>query len=375
MKFVPILAAAVVAIVMYEATLNRAMIADWFRSPGSGAKTTVTQTQPASLPSVVTYAPQPEKVASSVSVRGKTEAARQVVVRAEIAGKVVSEPQRRGTFVRRGQPLCQMTSAPLEGRLSEALARVKAATAALAEAELIAQNPDSLATDPRLLKGLHQANVDIARANLAVEQATVETRRAEIAQLSMTAPFDGLLESDSAELGSLLQPGDACATVIQMAPIKAVGQISEVDVGRIDIGTLATITLLDGTSLAGRVTFLSRAANPESKTFRVEVDLPNTDLALREGQSIDLSIVADPQTGHRIPNTAIDIDGDLVQVPIVNDAGEIEFVKVSLPEEGDAWSLVLGLPNGPRVILEQMPLDRIGQKVQAQPIDPETLKN
>ena len=374
MKLIPILAAAIVAIGLYEATLNRAAIGAWLQNATAPQTPTSPAPKDRAPAPVTTYVPQTTTVSSSVEVAGRTEAARQVVVRAEATGKVVSEPLRRGAFVRQGQLLCQLSPGPLESRLNEARARVTAARAEVAEAEVLLAATETSPQDGDIHRGLVVAAMDSARANLAVAEATLNARRAEIEQLALTAPFDGLLETDSAELGSLLQPGDACATVIQMDPIKAVAQIAEADVGRIDIGTLATITLIDGATLAGRVTFLSRAANPETHAFRVEVELPNTDLTLRDGQSIQMSIASDPLLAHRIPLSAVDVEGNQMQVAIVTPDNKIDFVPVTEVDEDATWMVVLGLPKSPTLVLEAPNTTRRGETVTPRPIDPKSLE-
>nr|WP_276612525.1 HlyD family efflux transporter periplasmic adaptor subunit [Pseudorhodobacter turbinis] len=89
--------------------------------------------------------------------------------------------------------------------------------------------------------------------------------------MTLSAPFDGLLETDTAELGALLQPGSSCATVIQLDPIKMVGFLAETDVDKVSVGAMAQARLASGREAVGRVTFLSRSADPLTRTFRVEV--------------------------------------------------------------------------------------------------------
>ena len=55
----------------------------------------------------------------------------------------------------------------------------------------------------------------------------------DIERLTITAPFSGYLESDTAELGTLMQPGALCATIIQLDPIKLVGFVPEAQVDRV----------------------------------------------------------------------------------------------------------------------------------------------
>ena len=68
-----------------------------------------------------------------------------------------------------------------------------------------------------------EAGLNAAHSGIEAAEAAVASTQAEIDRLTLTAPFEGLLESDTAELGSLLQTGSLCAQVIQLDPIQTGG--------------------------------------------------------------------------------------------------------------------------------------------------------
>ena len=78
----------------------------------------------------------------------------------------------------------------------------------------------------------------------------------EIERLQIKAPFAGLLETDTAELGTLMQPGSACATIVQLNPMKLVGFVPEAAVEKVSLGAAANARLSSGAQVSGRVTFL-----------------------------------------------------------------------------------------------------------------------
>ncbi|MBT7303158.1 MAG: HlyD family efflux transporter periplasmic adaptor subunit, partial [Victivallales bacterium] len=88
------------------------------------------------------------------------------------------------------------------------------------------------------------------------------------------APFQTIGQATSR-----LQPGDVCATVIQLDPIKLVAFVPETEVSRISVGAMGRARLATGgADITGKVTFLSRASDPTTRTFRVEMEVPNSDL-------------------------------------------------------------------------------------------------
>ena len=85
--------------------------------------------------SVVALHSQAQVIDSAVRLRGETSAAREVTVRAETTGQVVSDPLRKGSFVEAGQLLCEVDPGTREAQLAGARAALAEARARLPEAQ------------------------------------------------------------------------------------------------------------------------------------------------------------------------------------------------------------------------------------------------
>ncbi|SEL32025.1 membrane fusion protein, multidrug efflux system [Roseovarius nanhaiticus] len=335
---------------------------------------------------VVAVHSRAEMIDNAVIVRGQTEAQRQVDARAETSGRVISEPLRKGAFVEAGQIMCELDPgtrkaalaeaearrAEAEARIPEAEARLAEAQARLAEAEIndtaaSRLSESGFASDTRVAgtraalsagKAAVEAaksGLDAARTGIQSAAAGVAAAREELERLKIAAPFAGLLESDTAELGSLLQPGALCATVIQLDPIKLVGFVPETAVDRIETGSMARAQLVSGREVTGQVSFLSRSADPETRTFRVEVTVPNPDLALRDGQTAEIAIASEGTSAHLLPQSALTLnDNGVLGVRIVSETDEgarAEFVAVTLLRDTPNGIWVAGLPEAADVIV------------------------
>lgn len=317
-----------------------------------------------------------QRVDSAVILRGRTEAARQVTVASETSGLVMSEPLRKGAFVNAGELLCRLDPGTREASLDEASARlaeaqsrvpeaqagVTEANARVLEAEInvnaarqLAQ--DGFASETRVISeqaamdsataGVQRANsaVSSAQAGIQAAQATVATAEREIERLQITAPFAGLLETDTAELGALMQPGTPCATIIQLDPIKLVGFVPEVDVSKITVGALAGARLTSGQDVQGRVTFLSRSADEMTRTFRVEVTVANDDLAISDGQTAEILVASDGRAAHLIAQSSLTLDDDgVLGVRTVGDNNLATFMPVTLLRDTAEGVWVTDLP-------------------------------
>lgn len=365
--------------------------------------------------SVIAMHSAAREIDSAVLLRGRTEPWRKVDLRAETSGQVNSEPLRKGTNVAEGDVLCRLDPGTrdvalkdAEARLAEARARVPAAEAALAEAESrvpaaearvaeararlaeaeINQNAalrlseGGFASETRVasakaalesaragvenalsqLEGARAAvqsaksNIENARAGIKSAEAAVAAAKKEIEHLTIAAPFAGLLENDAAELGSLLQPGALCATLVGLDPIRLVGFVPEIDVNKVKLGVMAGGRLTDGRELVGRVTFLSRAADETTRTFRVEVEVPNPDLAVRAGQTVEILVKSDGRMAHLLPQSSLTLndDGDLgVRIVGTGEDGSdvARFAPVELIRDTTEGVWVSGLADKADVII------------------------
>jgi multidrug efflux system membrane fusion protein len=294
--------------------------------------------------SVIASPSRAQSIDAGILLRGRTEATRQVEVRSETAGLVVSEPIRKGSFVEAGTVLCELSPGTRLAALAEAEARLAEAQINLRAAEQLSQG--GFATETRLAA---------ARAAFQSAEAMVEAARREIDRLRIAAPFAGILETDAAETGSLLQPGGLCATVIQLDPIRLVGFVAEADVERIAAGAMAGARLVTGREIMGEVTFLSRSADDRTRTFRVEITVPNPDLGIRDGQTAEILIAARGTSAHLLPASALTLDdAGRLGVRLVDRSGSepaASFAPVGVVRDTAAGVWVTGLPDTAEVIV------------------------
>jgi RND family efflux transporter MFP subunit len=228
--------------------------------------------------------------------------------------------------------------------VESARSRVEGATAAVETARAQAQSAE--AGVESALSGRENALAGIEAARAAVAAAEDQ-----IARLSIHAPFEGVLESDTAELGALMQPGAACATIIQLDPIKIVGFVPENEVERVAVGAEAGARLSGMRDVLGEVVFVSRSADPVTRTFRVEILVDNPELAIRDGQTAEIAIRADGVPAHLLPQSALTLDDDgALGVRTVAEDGTARFLPVTLLRDTLDGVLVTGLPDTVDVI-------------------------
>lgn len=361
-----------------------------FAGRGDSETDTTTKTESVSDPQtaqnaigVVVLRSSAREIDSAVLLRGQTRANRQVEVLAETTSTVVSEPKRKGAFVEAGDLLCELdpgtrpaslaeamaAKLEAESRIPEAEARLEEAHALVAEAQINLTAAQKLSetgfgSETRRISseaamrsaeaGIKTAEAGLEATRAGIEAATAEVKAAqrEIDRQTIEAPFKGLLESDTAELGSLMQPGSLCATVIQLDPIKLVGFVPETDVNKIIVGSEASARLITGLEVKGRVTFLSRSADETTRTFEVEITVPNPELAIRDGQTANIRIAADGAKAHLLPQSALTLNNEgQLGVRTVGADKIVEFMPILLLRDTAEGVWVDGLPETSDVIV------------------------
>ncbi len=308
----------------------------WMWIPRSGTSTAevpeepdreilaVAEGQPASEdPNVISVRAErigPEPYVEQVLVRGRTRAIRHVQVRAEQAGRIISNPVARGARVQAGDVLCEIATDDRAANLNEAVAqRERAQFEYAAAVDLQARNLQSDVAVAQLKAALESSEAAVARAQLAV------------ARTRIVAPFDGVIETRSVEVGDLLNAGTVCASVLDDSPMLLVGLVPEQEVSRIQIGAAVDGLLLNGQRVTGTVTFLSAAADSVSRSYRIEVEVDPSDQTIREGITTEILVDADEAMAHRIPSSALTLDdnGD-IGVKLIEVGNTVAFRKVNI---------------------------------------------
>ena len=276
---------------------------------------------------------------ASITVRGRTQALHSVDVKAEIDGVVQALHFEKGDFVKAGQVLCEL-------RTNDRAAKLDQTKAQVAETEQKYNANVALAKQGYLAKTL------LAESATALEAARASERTSEIdlARTQIRAPFDGLVDDRYVNVGDLMHDGDKCALLIAPEPFLAVGMVSEHDVGSIKAGNPASATLVTGETVQGRVRFVANRADTGTRTFRIEVELPNPNAKLRDGVSADIHIPVRNLEATKIsPGILVLNDNGIVGVRTVQD-GVVRFRQVQIVSDGPDGMWVTGVPGGTTVI-------------------------
>ena len=141
------------------------------------------------------------------------------------------------------------------------------------------------------------------------------------------------------------------------------GDVTESEAAKINFGATATATLATGGSAFGRVRFVSREADPETRTYRIEVVAPNPGAAIRAGLSAEIALATGTAQAHLVPLNALVLDSGGRQGVRFVRGDTVGFAPVRVLEETPEGVWVAGLGGLTRVITVGQSFVSEGEKV------------
>lgn len=281
-----------------------------------------------------------ETVLRTITVNGKTAPARVVELAAETDGRIEFIGAARGANIDRGQLIVRLDLRDRKARLAQAEATVKQREVEYdARAKLKLQSYVSEAQLQEAVALLEAAKAELTRAQL------------DLGYMNVRAPFGGALQSRAVEIGDFVKLGDPIASFVDNRTIIVSANLSEFDARYVDVGDKADATLATGETVQGKIRYLAPVADEATRTFGVELEIDNSDGALRIGGTAVLRIPAEEVLAHRISPSLLTLDdAGNVGIKIINDDGQVQFVvaDIALSSNNGIW--LAGLPQNATII-------------------------
>ncbi|MCI5049066.1 MAG: efflux RND transporter periplasmic adaptor subunit [Rickettsiales bacterium] len=282
---------------------------------------------------------------SFVTIYGATEPNRQVALKAETQGSVISIPAKEGQMVKKGDIIIKIDERDRRAKYAQAQALLK-------------QRDIEYNAAKRLQKEGFQTEIRLAEAKTRLEEARVNLRQIDLdlQYTKLRAPFDGLLEKINVEVGDFVGIGvfgveGAIASMVDHDPLLLTGQVSEKDRPYMAMGTTASGRLNGGQQVEGKVTYLASVADTASRTFRIEVEIPNPDVKIPAGVTAELQVPSEEVMAFKVSPSVLNLDdkGD-VGVKILDENNTVQFVPVKIVEDAKDGMWISGLPASIRLI-------------------------
>ncbi len=244
-------------------------------------------------------------VSRTIDLPGEIAPYLSVSLHAKVPGYVERILVDRGSVIKTGELLAELTAPEITAQIAEAESKVQAAEAERlqAEAQLAAAQSTSdrlqeAAKTPGAIAGnelvLAEKQVEASKALLNARlqssraaEATVRSLKDLQSYLKITAPFDGVVTDRMVHPGALVGPGADPVLLIlqQVSRLRVVVAVPEESVAAITQGLKVSFTVpaLPERTYTGTVARLAHALDQKTRTMPVELDVANQDGSLAPG--------------------------------------------------------------------------------------------
>ena len=332
----------------------------------------------------------------TVSVTGTLAAQEQATISAKVPGRVRAIPVDLGTLVRKGQLLAELEPRDAQLRLQQAEAALAQARARVG---LSPDGPDEKVNieqtgtvaqarailDEAVLKRdrsarlyqqgvISQAELDTVEAGLKVAQSRyqdaveevrnrqalvlqrkseLELARQQIVDLTIRAPFDGVVQEKIANLGEYLAAGAAVVSIVRMNPLRLRAEVPEREAHAIRSGQEVRVSVEGDANLyMGRIARLSPTITAQNRILVVEAEVPNNG-QLRPGSFARADIVTSGKNMTvAVPTKAIVSFAGIDKVLVVQDGKALEKPITTRRRANDWTEVTAGINVGEMVVID-----------------------
>lgn len=215
---------------------------------------------------ITTLMVQPSTFASYVRVVGTVETSNDIMISAEVSGKVISYNVKEGDQVRKGQTIVKID----DSKLKQEKVRLDAITSQAKE-------------NYERLKKIYDedgigSEIDYLNAKYAFEQSNsvLESIKIDLANTNIKAPFNGSIEVKMINVGEMVSLGMPVVRIIgsddYIISAGVPARYSDVVRTGDDVDIWFDTQVSD--TLNGTISFAGSSINPQNRTFRIEVELP-----------------------------------------------------------------------------------------------------
>ncbi|MFV8820036.1 efflux RND transporter periplasmic adaptor subunit [Haliea sp. E17] len=259
-------------------------------------------------------------VAEHIESVATLSAMESVTITARVSGKISAVHFDDGNRVSAGQLLVELDT-------TEPLARVREVEAALQEASLDLERLGSLGAEIST-----RAAIDIARANVAAQQARLAQAKSVLADHQLRAPFAGVLGFRQVSVGALITPGTVVAELDDLTRLKLDFTLPEVYLARLRVGDSveARSPAWPGESFAGTVRNIDTRVDPVTRAVMVRGLLDNADGRLLPGMLMTVDLLVGEEQALVLPEQALIQKGQESYVYAVDDESRAYMLPVQI---------------------------------------------
>ena len=321
--------------------------------------------------------PQP---AFSLSLPGTVEARTETEFGFRVLGRLVARNVHTGDLVKKGDVLAAIDPLALELAVTSAQSDLDNSQARLDNAVSNEERQKKLFERQSGAEASYETATlerKTAEAEVSKAKAKLDKANEQLGYAQLTAEYDGVVTSTSAEIGQVVAAGQAIATVARPDERDAIIDVPEAVGVNVTQGMPFEVYLQLDPSVRCKavVREIAPSADAATRTFRTKLTLIDPPEAMRLGAIVTATAVSDSAPAIRLPASAIRTDAAGTSVWIVDEsAGKVTTRPVTVAATAEAAgsvTILKGLEPGDRVVVAGVNSLEEGQSIR---IDQESLK-
>lgn len=275
-----------------------------------------------------------------LNVRGVTQADLKVTLRAETSSTIEKIIADKGQHVKKGDLILNLDVKDRKAKLEEAKAT--------AESKEIEYNASQ-----KLFEKNFAPKTSLAKAKAAYEEAKAHLAQMELdlKNTKILAPFEGIIDSKKVDIGQFVNVGDELVTLVDLDPIKIIVPVSEEKISLLELGQKSMIKPINGTPFEGKVSYVSRVADPATRTYQVEIKSQNPDYKIPDGMTVEASIPVKEAKAHFISPAILSLnEAGKVGLKIIDEKNMAKFMPVEIVDTNTDGVWIIGIPDEANII-------------------------
>jgi RND family efflux transporter MFP subunit len=323
--------------------------------------------------------PEPTRLPIRLSANGNIVAWQEAILGAESNGlRLTQVLVNVGDPVKAGQLLARFSGASVQADVAQARASLVEAQATAADAAANAARARTLQNSGALsTQQINQYNTaeQTAKARVAAAQAVLDAQQLRGSNTEVRAPDGGLISARNATVGAVVSSGTELFRLIRGGRLEWRAEVTASELGRISVGTPATVVAASGAQLKGRVRMIAPTVDPQTRAALVYVDLPPM-LPARAGAGAALpgmfargEFDLGSSSALTVPQPAVVVRDGFNYVFLVGPDQRVSQVKVQTGRlAGERVEIVSGLATDARVVVNGAGFLNHGDLVRVSPM-------
>ncbi len=284
---------------------------------------------------------------------------RDTTIRAKSSGEIAEVLVKKGQDVEANAVIARFET-------SEREADIERARVVLERAQREFDNASTLRN-----RGIASENRVIqAEAALASAKAEVADAEETLDDTDITAPFAGRIETLDLDVGEFIQVGTEVGRIVDNTPLTIAIQVPQHALGQLQNLQPARVLFITGQERAGTVSFVGTSAATDTRTFLVEIDVPNADGVIPAGVSAEVQIPVGQLEAHFVSPSMVSLnENGALGVKTVDADNIVRFFEIEVVRAQIDGIWVQGLPDDARIITVGQGFVRDGELVRPNLVD------